>query len=399
MDPIKNPFSPGAGAPPPELVGRDPILDQARILLGRVRQKRPEQSLLLTGLRGVGKTVLLNEIERKARAQDYRTVFIEAHENKALGPLIASQLRPLLYDLDRLAGAGDKVRRGLAVLRSFVGALKVEVGEVTLGLDIEPEKGAADSGDIELDLPLLFLAIGEAAEERGTAVALLIDEVQYFNAKELGALIMAMHKIQQRQLPFVLVGAGLPILPGLAGDSKSYAERLFSFPDVGALSDVDAATALREPARAAGVIFEPAAIDEIFRLTHGYPYFIQEWGYQSWNVAAASPITLDGVREATARVIPRLDQNFFRVRFDRLTPSEKNFLRAIAQLGPSPQRTGDIADTLGIKVSSLGPVRAKLIRKGMIYSPAHGDIAFTVPLFDEFMRRAIPDFPTKTSSP
>lgn len=395
MDPIKNPFSPGAGAPPPELVGRDPILDQARILLGRVRQKRPEQSLLLTGLRGVGKTVLLNEIDRIARAKDYQTVFIEAHENKALGPLIASQLRPLLYELDRRAGAGQKVRRGLAVLRSFVGALKVEVGEVTFGLDIEPEKGSADSGDIEIDLPLLFLAIGEAAEERGTAVALLIDEVQYFNAKELGALIMAMHKIQQRQLPFVLVGAGLPILPGLAGDSKSYAERLFSFPDVGALSDLDAATALREPARAADVVFESSAIEEIFRLTHGYPYFIQEWGYQSWNVAAASPITLDVVRAATAKVIPRLDQNFFRVRYDRLTPSEKTFLRAIAELGPGPQRTGDIADTLGIKVSSLGPVRAKLIRKGMIYSPAHGDIAFTVPLFDEFMRRAIPEFSAK----
>jgi hypothetical protein len=390
MDPIKNPFSPGAGAPPPELVGRNPILEQAHILLGRVRQKRPEQSLLLTGLRGVGKTVLLNEIERIARGHDYRVIFIEAHENKALGPLIASHLRPLLYDLDRLAGAGEKVRRGLAVLRGFIGALKVEFGEVAFGLDIEPERGAADSGDIEFDLPNLFLAIGEAAEERNTAVALLIDEVQYFNAKELGALIMAMHKIQQRQLPLVLIGAGLPILPGLAGDSKSYAERLFSFPYVGALSAEDAATALREPARAAGVIFETPAIDEIFRLTHGYPYFLQEWGYQSWNVAAASPITFDLVRTATARVIPRLDQNFFRVRYDRLTPSEKNFLRAIAHLGPGAHRTGDIAASLGIKVSSLGPVRAKLIRKGMIFSPAHGDIAFTVPLFDEFMRRVMP---------
>jgi hypothetical protein len=393
MDPIQNPFSPGAGAPPPELVGRDPILEQARILLGRVRQKRPEQSLLLTGLRGVGKTVLLNEIERMAKSQDYRTIFIEAHENKALGPLIAAHLRPLLYELDRLAGVGEKARRGLAVLRSFIGTLKIEVGEVAFGLDIEPEKGAADSGDIELDLPLLFTAVAEAAEERGTAVALFIDEVQYFNARELGALIMAMHKIQQRQLPLVLVGAGLPILPGLAGDSKSYAERLFSFPDVGALSAEDAATALREPTRAAGIVFEPAAIDEIVRLTHGYPYFIQEWGYQSWNVSASSPITPDVVRAATAKVIPRLDQNFFRVRYDRLTPSEKNFLRAIAELGPGPHRTGDIADTLGIKVSSLGPVRAKLIRKGMIYSPAHGDIAFTVPLFEEFMHRAIPQWP------
>ena len=203
---------------------------------------------------------------------------------------------------------------------------------------------------------------------------------------------MAMHKVQQRQLPFVLLGAGLPILPGLAGESKSYAERLFSFPDIGALSAEDTAQALREPAQAAGVAFAPNALKEIFRLTKGYPYFLQEWGYQAWNLAAASPITLKVVKNATATVIPRLDKNFFRVRFDRLTPSEKNFLRAMAELGPGAQRTGDIADNLGVKVTSLGPVRAKLIKKGMIYSPAHGDMAFTVPLFDAFMIRAMPTF-------
>jgi hypothetical protein len=392
MDPIKNPFAPGAGSPPPELVGRDPILEQARILLARVKQRKPEKSLLLTGLRGVGKTVLLNEIERMARTLAYRTISIEAHEDKPLGPLLAPHLRAVLYDLDRMAGAGDKVKRGLAILRSFVGALKLTVGEVSIGLDIEPEKGAADSGDLEIDLPHLFVAVAEAAEERKGAVAVFIDELQYFTPKELGALIMAMHKVQQRQLPLVLLGAGLPILPGLAGESKSYAERLFNFPDIGALSEEDSAKALRDPARAAGVAFEAPALAEVFRLTKGYPYFLQEWGYQAWNLAPASPITLRIVRNATARVIPRLDQNFFRVRFDRLTPSEKNFLRAMAELGPGPQRTGDIADSLGVNISSLGPVRAKLIKKGMIYSPAHGDIAFTVPLFDEFMRRAIPNF-------
>ena len=392
MDPIKNPFAPGAGSPPPELVGRDPIIEQARVLLGRVKQKKSEKSMLLTGLRGVGKTVLLNEIERMAKAAQYRTISIEAHEDKPLGPLIAPYLRMILFDLNRAAGAGDKVKRGLAVLRSFIGALKVEVGDVTFGLDIDPENGAADSGDLEIDLPNLFVAVGEAAEEKKSAVAVLIDEVQYFNQKELGALIMAMHRVQQRQLPLVLLGAGLSILPGLAGESKSYAERLFSFPDIGALSEEDAAKALREPAQAAGVIFEAPALAEVFRLTKGYPYFLQEWGYQSWNLASASPITRHIVRNATAKVIPRLDRNFFRVRFDRLTPSEKNFLRAIAALGPGSQRTGDIADTLGVKISSLGPVRAKLIKKGMIYSPAHGDISFTVPLFDEFMVRAIPQF-------
>ena len=392
MDPIKNPFAPGAGSPPPELVGRDPILDQARILLGRVKHRKSE-SMLLTGLRGVGKTVLLNEIERLARQDDYRTIQIEAHEDKPLGPLIAPYLRTVFFDLNRMAGAGDKVKRGLAVLRSFIGALSVKIDDVSYGLDIDPEKGSADSGDLEIDLPALFVAVGEAAEERKTAVAVLIDEIQYFNQTELGALIMAMHKVQQRQLPLVLLGAGLPILPGLAGESKSYAERLFSFPDVGALSGPDAAKALRDPALDAGVVFEEPALDEVFRLTKGYPYFLQEWGYQAWNLAPASPITLQIVQEATARVIPRLDANFFRVRFDRLTPSEKNFLRAIAHLGPGPQRTGDIADALNVKIGSLGPVRAKLIRKGMIYSPAHGDIAFTVPLFDEFMIRAIPRFP------
>jgi hypothetical protein len=248
MDPIKNPFSPGAGSPPPELVGRDPVLDQARILLGRVKNKRSEKSMLLSGLRGVGKTVLLNEIERIAKTDGYRTIAIEAYENKPLGALLAPHLRTLLFDLDRIAGVGRKVKRGLAVLRGFIGSLKITVQDITLGFDIEPEKGTADSGDLEIDLPNLFVAIAEAAEDRKSAVAILIDEVQYFNKKELGSLIMAMHKVQQRQLPLLLLGAGLPILPGLAGESKSYAERLFSFPDIGALSPKDAAKAVQDPA-------------------------------------------------------------------------------------------------------------------------------------------------------
>ncbi|MHB0990626.1 MAG: ATP-binding protein [Burkholderiales bacterium] len=392
MDPITNPFSPGAGAPPPELVGRDPLLEQARILLGRIKQKRPEKSLLLTGLRGVGKTVLLNEIERMAKKDGYHSILLEAHEEKPLGELIFPSLRSLLYELDRAAGAGDKVKRGLAVLRSFIGSIKLTVQDVALGLDIEPAKGTADSGDLEIDLPNLFVAVAEAAEERKTAVAILIDEIQYLNQKELGALIMAMHKMQQKQLPLVLLAAGLPVLPGMAGESKSYAERLFNFPDIGALSEADAAKALRDPAQAMGVKFQEEALKEVFRLTLGYPYFLQEWAYQSWNMAAENRITFKTVQDATPEVIRRLDKNFFRVRFDRLTPSEKNFLRAMAYLGPSSYRTGDIAETLGTTAKGIGPVRAKLIKKGMIYSPAHGDMAFTVPLFDQFMIRAIPTF-------
>ena len=391
MDPIKNPFSPGAGSPPPELVGRNSALEQARILLGRIIHKKPEKSMLLTGLRGVGKTVLLNQIELLARENNYRTIFIEAHENKQLGPLIVPYLRTLLFDLDRMVNFSEKVKRGLAVLRSFVSALKLTatVDDITYGLGIEPERGSADSGDLEIDLPNLFVAVGEAALDRKCAIAILIDEIQYLNQKELGALIVAMHKIQQRQLPVLLLGAGLPILPGLAGDAKSYAERLFNFPDIGALSKNDAFLALQEPTRAAGVIFHLDALEEIFRLTKGYPYFLQEWGYQTWNVAKSSPILLQTVREATRTVIPRLDSNFFRVRFDRLTPSEKNFLRAMAQLGPDPHRLGDIATLLNIKVTSLSPTRAKLMKKGMIYSPSYGDLAFTVPLFDEFMMRSL----------
>lgn len=392
MDKIKNPFSPGAGFPPPELAGRDGVLEQARVLLGRVLAKRPEKSLLLTGLRGVGKTVLLNEIERMAQDTGYRTILVEAHEGKSLPVLLAPLLRRLLLDLDRIAGAGDKVRRGLAVLKGFVGAIKIKVGDVDIGLDIEPEQGAADSGDLEVDLPGLFMAVGEAAQERRAAVAILIDEIQYFSSSELSALIMAMHKMQQRQLPLVLIAAGLPILPGLVGESQSYAERLFSFPDIGPLPEPDAIKALQDPAREAGEAFEPAAVDEIFRLTRGYPYFLQEWGYQAWNHAVASPISLAVIHETSDLVSRRLDENFFRVRFDRLKPREKKYLRAMAELGPGPHRTGDVADKLGVKINTLGPVRASLIKKGMVYSPSHGDMAFTVPLFDEFMRRAIPHF-------
>jgi hypothetical protein len=372
------------------LAGREAIMEQARVLFGRVKAKRPEKSLLLTGLRGVGKTVLLNEMDRMAQTADYRTILVEAHEKKPLAVLLVPHLRRLLYELDRVASAGNKARRALAVLKSFVGAVKVSVGEVEFGLDIEPEKGTADSGDLEADLPNLFVAVGEAAEERGTAVAILIDEIQYFSSDELSALIMAMHKMQQRQLPFVLVGAGLPILPGLAGESKSYAERLFSFPDVGALDEANAAQAIKEPIEAANESIEDAALRKIVSLTKGYPYFLQEWGYQAWNSAPASPITLHHVRQATTLASARLDENFFRVRFDRLTPREKKYLRAMADLGAGPSRTGDIADRLGVKLSTLGPVRARLIKKGMIYSPLHGEMAFTVPLFDEFMRRAIP---------
>ncbi len=392
MDQINNPFSPGAGSPPPELVGRDGILKKSKVLLGRVLQGRSEKSLLLVGLRGVGKTVLLNEIERITKTDGYHTITLEAHEDKSLAALLTPHLRRLLFELDRMAGLNAKVRRGLGVLKSFISGVKVKAGDIEFGLDIEPERGTADSGDLEVDLSNLFIAVAEAAQARGTAIALLIDEIQYLSEKELSALIMAMHKMQQRQLPLVLLGAGLPILTRLAGESKSYAERLFEFPVIGPLSSFDAIKALQGPVMRAGVKFSSDAIAEIIRVTQGYPYFIQEWGYQSWNHAQRSPISLADVQKATKTVIKRLDENFFRVRFDRLTPREKMYLRAMAYLGSEAQRSSDIAEVLGVKVQSLGPMRAKLINKGMIYSPTYGDMAFTVPLFDEFMLRAMPEF-------
>ncbi len=394
MDSITNPFSPGAGSPPPELVGRDGLLELTRVLLGRTRQKRPEKSIMLTGLRGVGKTVLLNEIERLAQANGYRTILVEAHDEKSLAALLAPELRRLLFNLDRMAGAGDKARRGLAVLKGFLAGVKVNLLGIEIGIDAE--QGTADSGDIEADLPNLFVAVAEAAAERNTLVALLIDEVQYLNRAELSALIMAMHKMQQRQLPLVLLGAGLPILPALAGESKSYAERLFPFPIIGPLNESDAAKALQDPVQAVGVSYETAALQSIFQLTLGYPYFLQEWGYQTWKHAEASPITLTTVEQASSAVLRSLDESFFRVRFDRLTPKEKEFLRAMAHMGPGPYRSGEIADMLRVKVTSLGPVRANLIKKGMIYSPSHGEMAFTVPLFDNFMCRSMPEFHVET---
>jgi hypothetical protein len=347
------------------------------------------------GLRGVGKTVLLNKIREMADREGYRAVLIEAHEGKPLAALLLPALRQLLISLDRMAQISQKAKRGLRVLKSFFNGLKVKYQDIEIGIDVDPETGVADSGSLEADLSEVFIALGEAAADRGTAVALIIDEMQYLNEEELSALIMAMHQISQRQLPVVLVGAGLPQLVGLSGRSKSYAERLFQFPEVGALQPADAAAALQEPVQEQGIQFTPEALQEIIRQTRGYPYFLQEWGYQAWNLAAASPIGIDVVQRATNESIRRLDANFFRVRFDRLTPREKEYLRALADLGDTAQRSGDIAERMGVKVQGIAPVRNGLIKKGMIYSPAHGDTAFTVPLFGDFMKRIMPTEPNR----
>lgn len=398
MEKGKNPFSPGAGTPPPELAGRQEILDQAMLALDRIKNGRSEKSLLMVGLRGVGKTVLLNEILKLAQERGYKAALIEATENrqkKPLPELLLPPLRRVLFELDRGEQISERARRALRVFKSFIGGLKLsaKMQDLELYLNLDAEQGTADSGDLETDLSELFSALGEAAQDRKTAIAIIIDELQYVEETELSALIMAVHRVAQKSLPLIVIGAGLPQLVGKAGNSKSYAERLFSYPEVGALKKQDAYTALQQPVKDLGVMFADEALNEIIKVTRGYPYFLQEWGYQAWNVAQTSPITLADVQEATRQSIARLDADFFRVRFDRLTPAEKKYVRALAELGSDPQRSGDIAEKLGVPVNRVAPLRSQLIKKGMIYSPAHGDTAFTVPLFEDFLKRAIPLFP------
>lgn len=390
MDPVKNPFSPGAGNPPPELVGRDALLQRVQVSLARVRAGRFDKSIILVGLRGVGKTVLLNEIRASAEQGGYKAVMVEAHERKSMAALLLPPLRAILFSLDTMQGSGDKVKRAFRVFRSFLNGIKVRVGEIELELGVDPEVGAADSGDLESDLGDLFVAVAEAAADKGTAIAICVDELQYLSQREFGALIMAIHRVAQLGLPLVLVGAGLPQILALAGRSKSYSERLFDFPEVNKLVQNDAKEAIRGPLQSENVLIDADALDEIVRLTQGYPYFLQQWGYETWNIAAASPITKRDVDAATKAALINLDQSFFRVRFDRITPRGKEYLQALAKLGPGIHRSGDVAESLGVESSALGPVREDLIKKGIIYSPRHGDVAFTVPLFDQFMLRTMP---------
>ena len=390
MNPITNPYAPGAGAPPPELAGRDALREAMRIATERVRLGRHAKSVLMVGLRGVGKTVLLDRLRTDAEAAGMHTVRIEAPEGRSLPAMLAPQLRQALLRLSRTDQARDLAHRALRALAGFVKALKVKYEDIEVGLDFDPEPGLADNGDLEYDLQALLEAVGLAARQAGTALILYVDELQYVEEDQLAALTTALHRTAQRQLPVMLVGAGLPQLPGRMGRAKSYAERLFDFPDIGPLPPDAARTALAKPAADLGVAFEPAALDLLVQETQGYPYFLQEWGKHVWDVAAVSPIRLEDVQTATREVVAALDESFFRVRFDRLTPSQKRYLRAMAALGPGPHRSGDVADMLQKKVTSLGPIRNQLIAKGMIWSPSHGDTAFTVPMFDAFMRRIMP---------
>lgn len=390
MDPIQNPYAPGAGTRPPELAGRENIRETALIALERIRRGRPSKSIIMVGLRGVGKTVLLNRIQEDAGERGFYTSAVEAPEHRSLPAAIAPHLRRIVLRLSRTEASRELAQRALRGLAGFVSALKVKYQDIEVGLDFSPEPGLADSGDLEADLQDIFGVVGNAAKAAGSCVALFVDEIQYVREAELGALIIALHHTSQGQLPVTLIGAGLPQVRGRTGKAKSYAERLFDFPEITALSPTDSKQAMQRPAQTEGVMFTDDALDAIVSQTQGYPYFLQEWGKHVWNAADSSPISASVVDVAAKQAIASLDQGFFRVRFDRLTPSERLYLRAMADLGPGPHRSGAIAQKLGRIVSSLAPTRSNLISKGMVWSPGHGDTGFTVPMFDEFILRAIP---------
>lgn len=391
MDPRRNPFAPGAGTPPPELAGRDALRERVAIALDRIRNHRAAQSVILYGLRGVGKTVLLNEMRLAAEAESIICVTIESPEDRSLPAIIAPALRAALLRMNRIAAAGDGVKRALRALAGFV-KLKASFADLAVEVEFDTEPGLADSGDLEEDLAALIAAAGEAARAGQTAIVLFIDELQYVPEAQLAALISALHRAGQAQLPVTMVGAGLPQLLGRMGRAKSYAERLFVFEPIGPLDNGAARDAIRNPIETEGERIDDAALAAILVATQCYPYFLQEWGKQSWDVADQSPIDARNVETASVQATAQLDASFFRVRFDRLTPAEKRYIHAMAFMGAGPHRSGEIAERLGVKVTSVGPTRNALIQKGMIYSPNHGDTAFTVPMFDAFIRRTMPEY-------
>ena len=389
MDAVSNPYAPGAGTRPPEMTGRDAVVDRVDIAFDRIRAGRHAKHHMLVGLRGVGKTVLLDHLHRRAVKRGFVCVKIEAPENRSLPALLVPQLRTALLRLDRGEAAAAGVKRAMGALRNFASAFKLKFGELEASIEAG-EPGLADSGDLDTDLADLLASIGAAAASRKTAFGLFLDEIQYLREEELGALIGALHHATQASAPVAMVGAGLPQLAGLMGDAKSYSERMFRFEPIGPLDPADAAAALERPAAAQGVVWQADAVAAVFDVTCGYPYFLQEWGSQTWATATGSSITADDVAGATPVAVAELDESFFRVRLDRLTPKERSYLRAMAALSEEVAvRSSDVAERLHRTVGSVGPLRDALIKKCMIYSVGYGEIGFTVPLFGSFMRRAM----------
>lgn len=385
MDPFNNPFAPGAGSRPPELAGRDEILNAALTACGRTLRGRGARPIMMLGLRGTGKTVLLNEIGRRVQERGFLVSKIESPEDGALASLICPIIQKVLRSLSTSENAKSLAKSGLKALRRFAAAFRIDAAGIEIS--VEPPIGEADSGELELDLPDLFEAVGKAAKAAGKGWLLLIDEIQYLSEKDLSALIVALHQMSQLELPVMFVGAGLPHVTKLAGDAKSYAERLFRYCDVGPLMPPDIVDAIAKPLEAEGASIEDSALSEMVEKTHGYPFFLQEWASFAWDLAEGPRITHDDVRAAYRETLRELDSGFFRVRLDRLTPQEIEFVEAMAKLGKGPYRVGDIARAMGKTTAAVGALKMRIAEKGMIYSPKHGFTAFTVPLFDEFVLR------------
>jgi hypothetical protein len=393
VDPVRNPYAPGAGQRPPELAGRDREVRQFEVVLERVAAGRPERSLVLSGLRGVGKTVLLNAMRSLALTRAWGTGKVEARPDRPIRLPIAQALHAASRELAPRHRDPDRVDEFLGVLKAF--ALQTSANE-RKGVrwrppyDVPAARGRADSGDLETDLIELFTAAGELARDLGVGIAVFIDEMQDIPSEELAALCGACHEIGQLGVPFVVVGAGLPHLPTALSASKSYAERLFRYVSVGRLDRAAADRALTLPAASEGVEYEPAALDALYEVTDGYPYFIQAFGKATWDVAPRSPITADDVKVATPEAEAELAVGFFGSRYERATPAERDYMRAMAELGAErgdgPVATGDVAALLGRKPQSLSPARDALIKKGLVYASERGHVAFTVPHFGAFLR-------------
>jgi hypothetical protein len=388
VDPVHNPYSPGAGTRPPALVGREREIEAMDVALQRLRIGRDGRSTMLTGLRGVGKTVLLNEFEQIADGRGYFREHIEVTEDGDLPGRLAAAFRRVLLSMDARRRIGERIRRALGILKAFT--LRLPGGE--LSIDVDAVHGPADSGDLATDLAGLFVELGEVARDHDAGVFVTIDELHYVRLETLEALVMGLHRAAQLTLPITVAGAGLPSLAALTGEAKSYAERMFTFPVIGSLPAGQAREALVLPAEDEGVRWEGAALDLVVEATAGYPYFLQEFGKQAWDAALGpAAITLDDVRHSIPVALAELDDGFFRVRSGRTSDPERAYLRAMAELGPGPVRTAAVAELLGKRPTGLTPTREALIKKALCYSPRWGEIDFTVPMFDRFMRRWIPD--------
>lgn len=387
MDHRRNPFTPSAGTPPPTLSGRDNILQKSRIAIDRAKIGMHAKSFMLVGLRGVGKTVLLSDAQNYADSTGCASLMIEADEGKSFESVLAPRLYNILLSLDRIEKAKKAGQLALKTLALFCRTFGMRFNGVEYYLTMPVEHNFTSSGILEIDIVELFETVGTAAKEKETAVTLVIDELHLLNNSEMSALIMAMHRAQQRSLPIVLIGGGLPQLRAIVGKAKSYAERLFDYPEIGSLEEEDAAKAIVEPIERTGCAIQDDAIKEIIDRTRGYPYFLQSWGHFAWSMAEKSPIVKSDVLSAQSIAQQSLDENFFQIRMERLTNKETDYICAMATLGPGPYRSGDIAAKMGRKVESVAPLRNSLLKKGMIYSPKHGDAAFTVPMFDDFLRR------------